>query len=165
MSERGGDDPAGTVPVGKSDLARQAFRTDLDVRSTRVRSVAPVQIPDPASRAVRLRAADSFSFGIEEEFFVVDAETKAIVLKRPPGFLDDAKRELGDQVRVEMLQSQIEISTLPHVDIGTARAELKFLRDSVARAAARHGLAIVASGTYPTADWWHAQPSDGARYD
>ena len=37
---------------------------------------------------------------------------------------------LGDQVAVEMLQSQIEVATLPHVDMATARAELKYLRQT-----------------------------------
>src|SRR5262245_19590962 len=103
MSERGSNVPAGTAPAGSGDLSRQALRTDLETRSTRVLGDAPVRITDPASVGLRLRAADSFSFGIEEEFFVVDADSKAIALTRPPEFLDNAKRELGDQVRVEML--------------------------------------------------------------
>jgi carboxylate-amine ligase len=108
---------------------------------------------------------DSFSFGIEEEYFLVDRETKSVVLERPAQFLTDVKHALGDQVTTEMLQSQLEVATLPHVDMGTACAELKHLRYTAARVAAEHGLAILAAGTHPTADWWKAVPSAGARYE
>ena len=35
----------------------------------------------------------------------------------------------------------------------------------MAKIAADHGLAIIAAGTHPTADWGRAQQSEGARYD
>ena len=177
MSERVGDQQAGTArsPASAGDVSRLPFGTGIETRSMstgiETRSMSEVltairdRAEDAAARTLRLRGSDSFSFGIEEEYFVVDAETKAIVLTRPAQFLADAKRMLGDQVAVEMLQSQIEVATLPHVDMATARAELKYLRQSLARVAAQHGLAIVASGTYPTADWWQAQPSAGRRYE
>ena len=38
---------------------------------------------------------DKYQFGIEEEYFIVDAATKAIVIKRPESFLPHLKRELG----------------------------------------------------------------------
>jgi glutamate---cysteine ligase / carboxylate-amine ligase len=168
MNERTGDQGAGTaaVPIGASEISRLPFGVEIETRSasdalTAVRGWAE----DAAARSVRWRASDNFSFGIEEEYFVVDSATKAVVLTRPAQFLTDAKRALGDQVAVEMLQSQIEVATLPHVDAASARAELKYMRQALARVAAQHGLAIVASGTYPTADWWQAQPSAGKRYD
>ena len=64
-----------------------------------------------------------------------------------------------------MLQSQIEIATLPHTDMATAREELRFLRQALARTAAEHGLAILAAGTHPTAAWRDMQQSDSERYD
>jgi carboxylate-amine ligase len=138
----------------------------IRARSTRgIGSADTLARPDPDGRLLRTRMADSFSFGIEEEYFLVDRGTKAVVLIRPDSFLADVKAVLGNQVKSEMLQSQIEVCTLPHVDMGTASAELKHLRHTVASIAGRHGLAIVAAGTYPTADWWQAQPSAGVRYD
>ena len=71
----------------------------------------------------------------------------------PEAFLDAAKAATGGQVMGEFLQSQIEVATLPHTDIKTARAELRHLRQTVAKVAAEHGLAILAAGTHPTADW------------
>src|SRR5262245_3886863 len=120
---------------------------------------------DAPARLPRSRTTDSFSFGIEEEYFLVERESKSIVLERPPQLLTDLKDALGGQVTTEMLQSQIEVATLPHVDMATACAELRYLRHTVAAIAAAHDCAILAAGTHPTADWWKAIPSAGARYD
>jgi carboxylate-amine ligase len=109
--------------------------------------------------------SDDFKFGIEEEFFVVDAESKSVMTTRPKAFFADVKKEIGEQVMGEMLQSQLEIATLPHKDMASATAELKFLRQSVARIAARHGLGILAAGTHPTAVWTDSIQSPGERYD
>jgi carboxylate-amine ligase len=83
----------------------------------------------------------------------------------PKGFLQAAKDATGGQVMGEFLQSQIEVKTLPHHDIKTAHAELRHLRQTVAKVAAEHGLAILAAGTHPTADWGKSQQSAGERYD
>ena len=108
---------------------------------------------------------DAYTFGIEEEYFLVDAATKLATRNMPKTFLDIAKKATSGQVMGEFLQSQIEVATLPHHDIRTAHAELRHLRQTVAKIAADHGLAIIAAGTHPTADWGRAQQSEGERYD
>jgi carboxylate-amine ligase len=109
--------------------------------------------------------ANVFRFGIEEEFFLVDAETKSAARAMPSRFLADAKKATGGQVTGELLQSQVEIATLPHTDVTTAREELRFLRQTVAAVAAEHGLAILAAGTHPTAAWHDMQQTESERYD
>jgi carboxylate-amine ligase len=106
-----------------------------------------------------------YSFGIEEEYFLVDADTKFVMRAMPEGFLKAAKAALGGKVTGEFLQSQIEVVTPPHTDIGEARAELRGLRKTLAGIAAEHKLAIMASGTHPTAVWERSQQTQGARYD
>ena len=163
-----GSDPAGLTrrPAEMGRDLRGGTGAVLDARSRQsLRASRHMTNPDAATRLLRSHKADSFSFGIEEEYFLVDGETKSVVLERPPQFLSDVKAALGDQVASEMLQSQIEISTLPHVDMRTARAELTHLRHTVAQVARQHGFAIIAAGTHPTADWWRAVPTAGARYD
>lgn len=108
---------------------------------------------------------DQFKFGIEEEYFLVDATTKSVARSMHEGFLEAAKAATGGQVKGEFLQSQIEVATLPHHDIKTAHTELRHLRQTVATIAAEHGLAILAAGTHPTADWGRSQQSAGDRYD
>ena len=108
---------------------------------------------------------DAYKFGIEEEYFLVDAKTKSVTRAMPEAFLAAAKAATNGQVMGEFLQSQCEVATLPHHDIRTAAAELRYLRQTVAKIAADNGLAIVAAGTHPTADWGRAQQSEGERYD
>ena len=108
---------------------------------------------------------DEFKFGIEEEYFLVDVTTKSVARSMHEGFLEAAKSATGGQVKGEFLQSQIEVATLPHHDIKTAHTELRHLRQTVAAIAAEHGLAILAAGTHPTADWGKSQQSAGDRYD
>jgi carboxylate-amine ligase len=109
--------------------------------------------------------ARAYKFGIEEEFFLVDADTKSVARAMPKAFLEAAKTATGGQASGELLQAQIEIATLPHTDMETAREELRFLRQTVATIAAEHGLAIMAAGTHPTAAWRDVLQTESARYD
>ena len=58
--------------------------------------------------------SDDFKFGIEEEYFLVDAETKSVSREMPQAFLEQVKSVTGGQVMGEMLQSQLEVATAPH---------------------------------------------------
>lgn len=106
-----------------------------------------------------------YSFGIEEEFFVVDAGSKSVQRRMPGGFFDELKEVLGGAVTVELLQSQLEIVTAPQTCMVGARADLRDLRRATASVAAEHGLAVIASGTHPTAVWDAARVSKAQRYD
>src|ERR1700736_3016685 len=107
----------------------------------------------------RSNMAKVFKFGIEEEFFLADAATKSAARAMPAAFLEAAKKATGGQVSGELLQAQVEIASLPHTDMATAREELRFLRQTLAEIAAEHGLAILAAGTHPTAAWSDMQQS------
>jgi carboxylate-amine ligase len=107
----------------------------------------------------------NYRIGIEEEYFLVDAATKSVTRAMPKDFLEAAKAATGGQVMGEFLQSQVEVVSLPHNDIKTAREELRHLRQTVGKVAAEHGLAILAAGTHPTADWGRSQQSEGDRYN
>ena len=121
----------------------------------------------------------NFSFGIEEEYFLVDAETKAVIPAMPKPFLEAAKKAVGkgnggqensgqencSQVTSEMLQAQIEVATAPHTDMKAAREELRRLRRTLAEVGAEHGVAIIAAGTHPTATWRDSRQTESERYD
>ena len=53
--------------------------------------------------------AGPFTFGIEEEYFLVDAETKSLVRAMPQAFLDDARSAAAGRISQEFLQPQIEV--------------------------------------------------------
>jgi carboxylate-amine ligase len=107
----------------------------------------------------------SFSFGIEEEYFLVDSATKEVARKMPDGFFAAAKAALGERVTGEFLQSQIEIVTAPQIDTAAAHAELRTMRQTLGAVANDYGLAIMAAGTHPTAIWERSRQSVGERYD
>jgi carboxylate-amine ligase len=50
-------------------------------------------------------AEKNYSFGVEEEYFIVDGDTKALRRKAAPAFLTDLKRKVGSVMNREMLQS------------------------------------------------------------
>ena len=109
--------------------------------------------------------AGAFTFGIEEEYFLVDAETKSLVRNMPRGFLEAAKAAADGRISPEFLQPQIEVISSPHDNVADARAELRELRRTIAAVAAEHGLAILAAGTHPTGAWRRAQQTKKERYD
>jgi carboxylate-amine ligase len=111
------------------------------------------------------RMAGAFTFGMEEEYFLVDAETKVVARDVPAEFFDEAKKASEGRISTEFLQPQIEVISSPHVNMADARAELRMLRRTVSNVAARYGLAILAAGTHPTAFWREAQQTDKQRYD
>ncbi|MCJ8145000.1 carboxylate-amine ligase [Ancylobacter sp. A5.8] len=109
--------------------------------------------------------ASEFRVGIEEEYFVVDGETRSALRRTPPGFLDAARAGLGERLSGEMLQSQIEVMTRPHVDLAEARIELAGLRRALSGVAHGFDLAFFAAGTHPTATWQGGKRTPARRYD
>jgi glutamate---cysteine ligase / carboxylate-amine ligase len=109
--------------------------------------------------------ADDFTFGIEEEYFLVDARTKRAVRSMPETFFKAAEAATDGRISREFLQAQIEVITSPHARMADARAELRHLRQAIAAVAASHGLAILACGTHPTAEWGAAEQTAERRYD
>src|SRR6266568_3985557 len=108
---------------------------------------------------------DNFRFGIEEEYFLVDAQTKRVARRMPEKFLMAANKVTDGHVTGEFLQSQVEVATSPHFSLANARSQLRGLRQIVASTAAEHGLAILAAGTHPTASWGDAVQTPKQRYD
>lgn len=109
--------------------------------------------------------ADSYSFGIEEEYFIVDAETKAVQRRMPAAFLAALKSGLGPAVTREMLQSQLEVATKPSVDFSESARELRALRKNIAAISSEFGFSFIAAGTHPTAAWTSARQTEAMRYD
>lgn len=108
---------------------------------------------------------EPFSVGVEEEYFVTNPKTRNTLRRMPPGLMARCRGLLGEHVTPELLQSQIEIATRTCTSIAEIRGELTRLRAAVSRVAADHGLAIVASGTHPLAEWSEQRHTDKPRYD
>jgi carboxylate-amine ligase len=93
----------------------------------------------------------SYTLGIEEELMIVDAETLDLV-NGIEIMLESMPDTEGD-VKPELMESVLEISTNPCKDTREAGAQLRELRRSVQRTAQGHGLAIGSAGTHPFAMW------------
>jgi len=87
---------------------------------------------------------DGLTLGIEEELFVVDAESLEPA-PVPPEVLD------GERCKPELFRAVVELTTGVCASVDEAAAELEELRSGARRRAADAGLALAATGTWPTA--------------
>ncbi|MGO9821024.1 MAG: carboxylate-amine ligase [Solirubrobacteraceae bacterium] len=94
-------------------------------------------------------AGHAYTIGIEEELMILDAETLELV-NAIESMLEPAT--LGE-IKPELMESVLEISTDPCRDIAEASEQLRTLRRQVADTAASKGLAIGSAGTHPFAMW------------
>ncbi len=106
----------------------------------------------------------SYTFGIEEELFLVDPVSRCAVTRMPKRFLSDCRRELGERIGRELLQSQIEIVSPVFADAAEAAATMTDLRRRLAGVACRHGLRVLAAGTQPMTAWRSQAVSPKERY-
>lgn len=124
--------------------------------------------PINAAHARRSRSSQQrheLTFGIEEEFFLVDPGTRNLALDVPANFMRSCRIELGaDRVGEELLRPQIEIATPVLHGASEARDSLLQLRRRLSDVASRHDLALVAAGTHPFAAWEDQKATDKARY-
>jgi carboxylate-amine ligase len=105
------------------------------------------------------------TYGIEEEFFLIDPATRDLPSKIPPAFLRACRIRLGERVGEELLQPQVEATTPILRSTVEARDSLTHLRASLGELAALHGLGLVAAGTHPFAAWDAQRPTDKLRYE
>jgi len=104
-----------------------------------------------------------FTIGIEEEYQIVDPETRELG-SYIQEFLEQGRMVLQDQIKPEMLQSQVEVGSQICHSIQEARAELIRLRTTVARLAADNGLRVAAASTHPFSRWSDQQVTADDRY-
>jgi carboxylate-amine ligase len=136
------------------------FRFDRHNGRLRMRTTAPER-----QHARIIVADDLFQFGIEEEYFLSDAQTLQAASRTPDALFQSADFGIAGHIGREFLQAQIEVATEPHHKAGDCKLELKRLRQNAAAAAARHDLVILACGTHPLASWRESVQSPKDRYD
>jgi glutamate---cysteine ligase / carboxylate-amine ligase len=105
-----------------------------------------------------------FTIGIEEEYLVVDRETRDLFKSPPKEMWDSLSEVLGSQVTHEFLQAQIEVGTKVCAKVSEARADLAGLRRDLSRVVSEYGAAIIASSTHPFANWEQQETTQEPRY-
>lgn len=118
----------------------------------------------PFSNLCAVIERPEFTIGIEEEYLVVDRETRDL-FKKPPREMWDALGEvLGPQVTREFLQAQIEVGTKVCAKVSEAREDLATLRRDLSKVVTEYGAAIIASSTHPFANWAQQETTEDPRY-
>lgn len=106
---------------------------------------------------------DQFTLGIEEEFQIVDPETRELK-SHVSEILDEGVMLLGEKIKPEMIQSMIEVGTGVCANIQEARTDITNLRAIIAGLAKKKGMGIVAASTHPFSKWSEQEIYDGDRY-
>lgn len=107
----------------------------------------------------------SFTLGVEEEYLLVDKETRSLVIDPPDSLMAEAEAKCGSQVTSELLRSQIEIGTKVCRNVQEAHEDLARLRRNIIEVANNHGLAPIAASTHPFSSWKEQKHTSKDRYD
>ena len=123
----------------------------------------PYKISTPLHDVADLSSATWFSLGIEEEFMIIDPETREL-RSHIEQMIEGGKTILQEHIKPEMHQSVVEVGTGICKDIAQARHDVTHLRTSISGIARSKGLAIAAAGTHPFSSWVDQKITDNPRY-
>lgn len=104
-----------------------------------------------------------FTLGVEEEFQIVDPETRELrsYISR---ILEDGQTILRERIKPEMHQSVVETGTGICKNVQEVRAELVELRSTIDHLARKNNLRIIAASTHPISDWKVQDITEHDRY-
>lgn len=105
-----------------------------------------------------------FTLGIEEEYLLVDLQSRDLVSDPPPELMQACVDACGEQVSPEFMRSQIEVGTVICHNLGEAGLELRRLRRVISKITAEYGYAPVAASTHPFAKWFEQKQTEKDRY-
>jgi carboxylate-amine ligase len=105
----------------------------------------------------------SYTVGVEEELMICNAETLELT-QGIEQILEAVPDDLQGYVKPELMQSVLEVATLPCSGVAEAGAQLRELRRVVWEIAAERDLAIGAAGTHPAALYEDQLIVDRPRY-
>ena len=106
----------------------------------------------------------AFTIGIEEEYLLVDPETRDLVRDPGAAVMEECRAIMGSQVSPEFLKAQVEVGTRVSGTAAEARDDLRRLRTAIFEVVDRHGLALIAASTHPFADWADQEVTERDRY-
>src|SRR3954471_23683023 len=106
--------------------------------------------------------APSLTLGIEEEYQIIDPETRELKSYITEILAGDSM--ILDEVKPELHQSMVEIGSKVCRSPQELRGELVRLRGMVMDLAAKNGLAIAAAGTHPFSCWTKQEITPLERY-
>ena len=105
-----------------------------------------------------------FTLGIEEEYMVVDPQTRELK-SHEQKIVTEGHKILKDKVKAEMHQAVVEVGTDICHNIDEARRDITTLRTVISKIADDLGFWMGASGTHPFSDWESQLITDHVRYN
>ena len=105
-----------------------------------------------------------YTFGLEEEFFLVRADSLRLLPRMPTGLVAKARERLGEVIGPELLQSQLEISSPVFHSAAQARGGMHALRTGLADLVAGYDLRLLCAGTHPLSSWHQQLGTSRRRY-
>ena len=103
------------------------------------------------------------TLGVEEEYQIIDGDTRELT-SYVGDVLEQGAVIFRDQVKPELLQSQVEIGSHVCRNIREARQEVTRLRSMVSEIAGRNGCRIVSAATHPFSRWQDQIITEKDRY-
>ena len=107
----------------------------------------------------------NITLGVEEEFFLVDPESRDLLADPDPRIFEACEAGIGPhKVTREALRPQIETNTRVCESVAEAREALRETRGIVIEAAGAYGAAVLGSSTHPFAAWREQTITPRERY-
>jgi glutamate---cysteine ligase / carboxylate-amine ligase len=147
---------------GRLELRRRAHLSWLDVDQATINNALFARSELKEATIPQMKE-DLFTLGIEEEFQIIDPETREL-RSHIQQILDDGKMMLKERLKAEMHQSVVELGTEICRDTAHAREQVVQLRSELAALAARAGLKIASAGTHPFSHWMDQPITVDERY-
>jgi carboxylate-amine ligase len=104
------------------------------------------------------------TLGVEEEYLVVDPESREAVSNPKNEFFKTCKKKLGNSVTPEFLRCQIEIATPVCQNLTDVREYLVNMRGTISEIAKDFDYRLMAASTHPFTNWRNQKPTRAARY-
>lgn len=105
-----------------------------------------------------------FTLGIEEEYMVVDPETRELK-SHEQKIVQEGQKVIKDKVKAEMHQAVVEVGTDICQDIDEAYRDVSTLRKTIGDIAHGLGFGMGAAGTHPFSHWERQLITDHIRYN
>lgn len=105
----------------------------------------------------------SFTLGVEEEYMVIDPETRELK-SHEQKIVHEGQKVIKDKVKAEMHQAVVEVGTDICQDVDEAFRDVSTLRKTISEIATGLGFAMGASGTHPFSHWERQLITDHIRY-
>jgi len=109
-------------------------------------------------------AEPPFTVGIEEEYLLVNLDTRDVNENPPAALLKECTERGSGQVFPEFLRSQLEVNTRVCHTISEVRADLARLRAIIVDVSRKHGLAPIAASTHPFGSATRQMPTEKEQF-